>query len=249
MQLTAYTDYSLRVLMYLGLKGPRISSISEIAEQYGISRNHLVKVVHRLAQEGFVWSQRGRSGGIALGRPPQNIRVGDVVRRMEGEMSLVECFRSETNRCPITSVCQLKGVLAEARDHFLASLDRYTLADLLTHQQRLSRLFTIPAKPGERVRIYFVNAGPNEYSSFHPIAGIWDRVYASGNPKNLQQGLQTFVVGAGDAATFDLISPIEGANAIVTHSLRAAHSGAIAVLMFTKDADANMGHGEQILLR
>jgi nitrite reductase (NO-forming) len=107
----------------------------------------------------------------------------------------------------------------------------------------------LQAKPGERVRIYFVNAGPNEFSSFHPIAGIWDRVYASGNPKNVSVGMQSFVVGPGDAATFDLISPVEGANAIVTHSLRAALTGAIAVLMFTKDADPDMGRGEMILVR
>jgi nitrite reductase (NO-forming) len=107
----------------------------------------------------------------------------------------------------------------------------------------------LQAKPGERVRIYFVNAGPNEFSSFHPIAGIWDRVYASGNPHNMTQGMQSFVVGPGDAATFDLISPNPGANAIVTHSLRSALTGAIAVIMFTKDADPNMGHGEQILVR
>jgi len=107
----------------------------------------------------------------------------------------------------------------------------------------------LQAKPGERVRVYFVNAGPNEFSSFHPIAGIWDRVYPSGNPKNVMHGLQSFVVGPGDAATFDLISPVEGANAIVTHSLRAALTGAIAVLMFSKDADPKMGRGEQILLR
>ncbi|MDA8129294.1 MAG: multicopper oxidase domain-containing protein [Betaproteobacteria bacterium] len=107
----------------------------------------------------------------------------------------------------------------------------------------------LQAKPGERVRIYFVNAGPNEFSSFHPIAGIWDRVYSSGNPKNVQTGLQSFVVGPGDAATFDLISPVEGANAIVTHSLKGALSGAIAVIMFSNDADPKMGHGEQILVR
>ena len=107
----------------------------------------------------------------------------------------------------------------------------------------------LQAKPGERVRVYFVNAGPNEFSSFHPIAGIWDRVYASGNPNNVMRGLQSFTVGPGDAATFDLISPVEGANAIVTHSLRSALSGAIAILMFTKDADPNMGRGDQILLR
>ncbi|MDP1644720.1 MAG: multicopper oxidase domain-containing protein [Thiobacillus sp.] len=107
----------------------------------------------------------------------------------------------------------------------------------------------LQAKPGERVRVYFVNAGPNEFSSFHPIAGIWDKVYASGNPKNVQHGLQSFTVGPGDAATFDLISPIEGANAIVTHSLKGALTGAIAVLMFSNDADSKMGRGEQILVR
>ncbi len=107
----------------------------------------------------------------------------------------------------------------------------------------------LQAKPGERVRIYFVNAGPNEFSSFHPIAGIWDRVYPSGNPRNAIYGLQSLTVGPGDAATFDLVSPVEGANAIVTHSLRSALSGAIAVIMFTKDADPSMGHGEQIVVR
>jgi nitrite reductase (NO-forming) len=107
----------------------------------------------------------------------------------------------------------------------------------------------LQAKPGERVRVYFVNAGPNEFSSFHPIAGIWDKVWLSGNPKNAMTGMQSFTVGPGDAATFDLISPHEGANAIVSHSLRQALSGAIAVIMFSKDADPAMGHGEQIVVR
>jgi nitrite reductase (NO-forming) len=107
----------------------------------------------------------------------------------------------------------------------------------------------LQAKPGERVRIYFVNAGPNEFSSFHPIAGIWDKVWLSGNPKNEMSGMQSFTVGPGDAAIFDLISPKEGANAIVSHSLRQALSGAIAVIMFSNDADPAMGHGEQILVR
>ncbi len=106
----------------------------------------------------------------------------------------------------------------------------------------------LQAKPGERVRIYFVNAGPNEFSSFHPIAGIWDRVYPSGDPRNALVGMQSYTVGPGDAATFDLISPVEGANAIVTHSLRSALSGAIAVIMFTKDADPAMGRGDKILV-
>lgn len=114
------------------------------------------------------------------------------------------------------------------------------------HDPEASRMLV--AKPGERVRIYFVNAGPNEFSSFHPIAGIWDKVYPSGNPKNQMEGLQSFTVGPGDGATFDLISPVEGANAIVNHSMRAAHSGAIAVLMFQKDADPKMGRGDLILV-
>lgn len=108
---------------------------------------------------------------------------------------------------------------------------------------------TLEAKPGERVRIYFVNAGPNEFSAFHPIAGIWDAVYPSGNPKNVLRGMQNYTVGPGDGATFDIVSPVEGANALVTHSLRGAMSGAIAVIMFTKGADPTLGHGDQILLR
>jgi len=105
------------------------------------------------------------------------------------------------------------------------------------------------AKPGERVRVYFVNAGPNEFSSFHPIAGIWDAVYPSGNPKNKQSGLQSFVVGPGDGGTFDLISPVAGANVIVDHAMPHAHTGAMAVVMFSDDADPAMGRGENILVR
>jgi nitrite reductase (NO-forming) len=107
----------------------------------------------------------------------------------------------------------------------------------------------LQAKPGERVRIYFINAGVNEFSSFHSIAGIWDKVYPSGNPKNVLNGLQTYVVGPGDAASFDLVSPVEGANAIVSHSLRQALTGAIAIMQFTKDADPQMGRGDNILVR
>src|SRR3546814_7936755 len=87
------------------------------------------------------------------------------------------------------------------------------------------------AKPGERVRVYFVNAGPNEYSTLHPIAGIWDAVYPSGNPKNKKVGMQSMVVGPGDGATFDIVSPVAEANVIVDHRMSHAHSGAMAVLM------------------
>lgn len=108
---------------------------------------------------------------------------------------------------------------------------------------------TLEAKPGERVRIYLVNAGPNDFTGFHPIAGIWDKVYPSGNPKNVLTQVQNYTVAPGDAATFDIISPVEGANALVNHSMRSALSGAIAILMFSKDADPGMGHGDKILLR
>ncbi|MFA7602851.1 MAG: multicopper oxidase domain-containing protein [Novosphingobium sp.] len=104
------------------------------------------------------------------------------------------------------------------------------------------------AKPGERVRVYFINAGPNEFSSFHPIAGMWDAVYLSGNPQNKKVGMQSFTVGPGDGATFDLISPVPGANVIVDHVMSHAHSGAMAVVMFSDDADPKMGRGDLILV-
>jgi len=108
---------------------------------------------------------------------------------------------------------------------------------------------TLVAKPGELVRVHFVNAGPHEFSAFHPIAGIWERAYPSGNPQNVMYGMQTMVVGPGDGASFDLISPVPGGNAIVTHSLKAALTGAIAVIVFSDDADPAMGTGGNILIR
>jgi nitrite reductase (NO-forming) len=100
---------------------------------------------------------------------------------------------------------------------------------------------TLVARPGELVRIYFANAGPSEFSAFHAIGGIWERAYPSGNPANVLYGVQTLTVGPGDAAAFDLVSPGEGSNALVTHSLKAALTGAIAVIVFTRDADPAMG--------
>jgi len=108
---------------------------------------------------------------------------------------------------------------------------------------------TLVARPGELVRIYFVNAGPSEFSAFHPIGGIWERAYPSGNPDNVMYGLQTMTVGPGDGAAFDLVSPTPGANALVTHSLKAALTGAIAVIVFSDAADPAMGRGDNILIR
>ena len=141
MRLTRYTDYALRVLIYLGLRDPaELSRISEIAKAYGISENHLMKVVHRLGQRGFVETVRGRQGGIRLAHSPGRINIGDVVRRCEDDLRLVECFDPETNKCVITGACVLPGILDEALAAFLTVLDRYTLEDLLKPRRGLSDL-------------------------------------------------------------------------------------------------------------
>jgi len=153
MELTLYTDYSLRVLMYLGLRRSELSLISEIAGDYGISANHLVKVVHGLARGGFIRTYRGKGGGLALAREPQGINIGAVVRYTEGAFEPVECFRGADNHCVVTGACRLAGILQEACDSFLAALDRYTLADLLVRRAELRRHLGIaPAKFGRARR-------------------------------------------------------------------------------------------------
>ena len=139
MQLTYYTDYSLRVLMYLAVLPERRASISEIAERYDISRNHLVKVVHHLARGGFIASHRGKGGGIELARDPAEINLGEVVRYTEGPFKPVECFDAERNRCVIAGACGLAPVLQEARDNFLTTLDQYALPELVRQRRRLVR--------------------------------------------------------------------------------------------------------------
>jgi Rrf2 family transcriptional regulator, nitric oxide-sensitive transcriptional repressor len=129
MRLTLYTDYALRTLMYLGFAEPEQASIAEVARSYGISENHLTKVVHHLGRLGLVKTSRGRGGGLRLAQAPAQINVGRVVRQTEEDLSLVECFANDA--CVITSTCRLRNVLREALEAFLAALDRYTLADLL----------------------------------------------------------------------------------------------------------------------
>ncbi|MGC1678463.1 MAG: Rrf2 family transcriptional regulator [Candidatus Binataceae bacterium] len=140
MQLTYYTDYSLRVLMYLAIRRDRIANISEIAERYDISRNHLVKVVHNLVRGGFIKSHRGKGGGIELARDPGQINVGEVVRYTEGPLKPVECFDVERNRCVIANICGLADAIAEACDSFFITLDRYTLTDLVRRRDRLNKV-------------------------------------------------------------------------------------------------------------
>lgn len=136
MRITRYTDYSLRVLMYVALVPEgRLSTIREVAEAYDISRNHLMKVVNELTALGYLQAQRGKNGGIRLNRPAEEINVGELVRHMEASLALVECFGSD-NHCTITPLCQLKHALANAMEAFFSTLDDYTLADLLPRRSQ-----------------------------------------------------------------------------------------------------------------
>lgn len=129
MRLTRFTDYSLRTLMYLGLRGDGLASIADISHAYAISEHHLTKVVHRLGQLGFLETVRGRGGGIRLARPPERIGLGEVVRGTEDDLALAACFGAEG--CIVGGVCGLERALHEALAAFLAVLDRHTLADLV----------------------------------------------------------------------------------------------------------------------
>ncbi|CAM3481871.1 Rrf2 family transcriptional regulator [Halomonas lysinitropha] len=147
MHLTRFTDYSLRVLIYLAAKGEQRSTISEIAGRFDISRNHLMKVVQDLNHQGYLTSIRGKNGGLLLKRAPETISLGKLVRDTERDLTLVECF-GDDNECIITPACRLKPILAEALAAFLAVLDHYTLADLIGPQQpKLIRLLQLEGDP------------------------------------------------------------------------------------------------------
>lgn len=138
MRLTRYTDYALRVLLYAGARQERVCSIAEIADAYGISRNHLMKVVHDLGKAGYVTNVRGRAGGVQLSRAPGQIRLGEVVRSTEETFALADC-----GSCVIAPACVLTRALSEALAAFMAVLDDYTLADLLVRRSRLVKLLGI----------------------------------------------------------------------------------------------------------
>jgi Rrf2 family nitric oxide-sensitive transcriptional repressor len=131
MELTQYTDYSLRVLIYLGELKDRKATIREIAEYYKISANHLMKIIPYLVHKGYIRSVRGKGGGILLAKAPESIKIGEVVRETEKNMELVECFKPGKGSCALLPDCSLKSALHEAMEHFLNSLDQYTLAALL----------------------------------------------------------------------------------------------------------------------
>ncbi|MBQ0833047.1 Rrf2 family transcriptional regulator [Marinobacter sp.] len=144
MHITRYTDYSLRVLMYLAVQGDRLATIQEIADSYDISKNHLMKVVHQLNIKGYIETVRGKKGGLKLRMAAEDINVGVLVRETEHDLSVVECFTSK-NACKITPVCGLKPMFGEALQAFLSVLDKYTLKDVMRdeYKPQLLRLLQI----------------------------------------------------------------------------------------------------------
>lgn len=142
MRLTHYTDYSLRVLIYLASKNKEdITTIKEIAQVYNISKNHLMKVTHELGKMGVIETIRGRNGGIRLACLPEEINIGTIVRKTEDDFQLVECFDGGLNTCIISPVCGLKHVLYQALEAYLAVLDTYSLADIVKNPFQYERLF------------------------------------------------------------------------------------------------------------
>ena len=145
MRLTTFTDYSLRVLMYLAAHPEGRSTIAATATAYGISEHHLTKVVHFLGKEGYLVNIRGRGGGLLLARETRQINVGEVVKATEGGDVPAECFEHESNACAITPDCKLKFALAEAVDAFYAELRKYTLEDVVKNRRALGKvLFVAP---------------------------------------------------------------------------------------------------------
>jgi Rrf2 family transcriptional regulator, nitric oxide-sensitive transcriptional repressor len=136
MRLTTFSDYSIRVIMYLGIQPGELVKISDIANAYNISENHLTKVVHQLAQKNYIETVRGKGGGLRLVRDPKTINIGELIRETEGDAGFLPCLDTE-GACCIQSTCKLMGILREAQVALYAVLDKYTLADLLTPQEPL----------------------------------------------------------------------------------------------------------------
>jgi len=148
-QLTTFSDYALRVLVYLALQKDRLATIAEIAESYKISENHLMKVVHHLAHEGYVETLRGKGGGLRLARKPEEIGIGQVIRGTEGGGDLLDCIGAKDVICCIQPSCRLMAILSEASAGMYAVLEKYTLADLLKPKGKLERLLDTHAERGE----------------------------------------------------------------------------------------------------
>lgn len=144
MKITEHTDYTLRTLIFLGLHRHERVTIRQIADGYGISKNHLMKIIHRLGQDGLIETVRGRGGGVMLRKAPEDIGIGAVVRAAEHDFVLAECFAGVHNRCVISPVCRLQAGLREALDAFFRVLDGLTLADILHDHARLAAYVPLP---------------------------------------------------------------------------------------------------------
>lgn len=154
MRLTVYTDYSLRVLMYLALKGDGLATIEEIAKSYGISKNHLMKVAHQLGVAGYVETVRGRHGGLRLAKPAKAIGLGEVIRHTEPDMAIVMCFEPVNADCALMPFCVLHNALKRALNAFIEVLDDYTLSDLVKPGTALKAMLDIaPVKPTRKPSI------------------------------------------------------------------------------------------------
>ncbi|MEC2057716.1 Rrf2 family transcriptional regulator [Peribacillus psychrosaccharolyticus] len=140
MRLTSYSDFSLRVLLYVAVNSEKLVTIKEISEAYEISSNHLMKIIYNLGKMNYIETIRGRNGGIRLSRQPADINIGELIRKTEEDFYLVECFK-EDNNCVITPVCSLKHMLNEALNSFFLVLDKYTLEDILTNKSVLKEYF------------------------------------------------------------------------------------------------------------
>jgi Rrf2 family nitric oxide-sensitive transcriptional repressor len=142
MKLTTFSDYTLRVLIYLAVRDDSLVTIGEIAEAYGISRNHLMKVVHHLGVHGYLETVRGKGGGVRLAMAPRDINIGALLRETEHNTALVECFNPKGSACTIEQACALRGIFHQALTSFFSVLDGYTLADVLRNRSRLAKLLT-----------------------------------------------------------------------------------------------------------
>lgn len=149
MRLTLQADYSFRVLIYLAVNSRRPTRVADVAESYGISRNHLLKVALRLGRLGYLTTVRGRAGGIALAKRPEEINLGKVVRQMEDDFALVQCMHLNGGTCQITPACRLKGVVGKALEAFLSVFDGYSLADIAGNRDMLAELLGLPGEAME----------------------------------------------------------------------------------------------------
>lgn len=143
MRLTVYTDYALRLLMYLAISGDGLATIEEIAESYGVSKNHLMKVAHQLGVGGYIKTMRGRHGGLRLAKPPKDIGLGDVVRFTEADLTVVMCLEPLEDDCEARPNCVLHEALELARRAFITVLDEYTLYDLVSPRAALRTALSI----------------------------------------------------------------------------------------------------------